>query len=378
MDDQIPVLIIGGGPTGLAASIELSRHGVRSVLAERHPTTTDHPRAHVVGTRTMELFRQWGIADAVIGEALPIDQAGGIAWVTSLAGERLGRIDLAGDPERLAARLDASPIFTVSCAQDRIEPLLAERARSLGEGVGSELAFSTRATVVDDGPDGATVRLDGPDGTEIVRARYVVAADGASSPTRAQLGIEMAGHGTLGHHINTYLTADLSPWVGERGAVLHWVVDREVSGVFIALDGKERWLFNCSYDPAVESADTYTPERCASIVRRAVGDPSVALEVRSIRPWAMDADVAVRYREGSVLLAGDAAHTFPPTGGLGMNTGIQDAHNLAWKLAWVLEGRAGADLVDTYEAERRPVALANTDYSVVNAIGASSTGIGPA
>jgi putative polyketide hydroxylase len=373
---DVPVLIIGAGPTGLSLSLQLSRLGVRSLVVERHPSTTDHPRAHVVATRTMELFRSWQMADEVIDAALPLDQAGGIAWVTSLAGEELGRIQLASDPVRLSARIEASPAITVSCAQDSVEPALLAGARRASSATGSEVRFDTTATLVDDGPGGVRVALDGPGGREEIVARYLVAADGASSPTRAALGVAMSGHGTLGHYINTYFHADLVPILDGRGAVLHWVVDAEVPGVFVALDGHERWLFNSPYDPQIEPVDTYTPERCASRVRHAVG-ATVDIDVRSVRPWTMQADVAERYRVGSVFLAGDAAHTFPPTGGLGMNTGIQDAHNLAWKLALVLEGTAGESLLDTYEAERLPIARANTDYSVINAIGAASTGIGP-
>lgn len=376
---DVPVLIVGGGPTGLSLSLLLSRAGVRSILVERHPGTTDHPRAHVVATRTMELFRQWGVDEAVIAEALPVEQAGQIRWATTLAGEELGRIDLAGDPDRLTARLEASPTFTVSCAQDRVEPALARRARAAAEAVGSELRFSTRAELLGNDADGATFRLHPDDGAPTtVRARYAVAADGAKSPLRSALGIAMEGHGTLGHHINTYFTADLTPWVGKSTGVLHWIIATDISGVFIALDGDRRWCFNSPYDPdAGERPEDFTPERCAARVRAAVGDPTVEVDVRSVRPWAMDADVAARYREASVLLAGDAAHTFPPTGGLGMNTGIQDVHNLAWKLALVLAGVSADSLLDTYDAERRPVARSNTDHSVVNAIGASSTGIGP-
>jgi 2-polyprenyl-6-methoxyphenol hydroxylase-like FAD-dependent oxidoreductase len=375
----VPVLIVGGGPTGLALSLLLSRAGVRSLLVERHPGTTDHPRAHVVATRTMELFRDWGAADAVIAEALPLDSAGKIVWSTSLAGEEIGCIDLTGDPTRLAARLEASPIFTVSCAQDRVEPVLLERARAAAVEVGSEICFSTRATLLTNDRSGATFELTASDGARrVAHASYVVAADGASSPTRAALGVDMTGHGTLGHHINTYFTADLSPWVGEHPGVLHWIVGTEVSGVFLALDGKRRWCFNSPYEPSRgERPDDFTPAVCSARVRAGVGDPDIDIEVHSIRPWAMDADVATRYRVDSVFLAGDAAHTFPPTGGLGMNTGIQDAHNLAWKLALVFDGLAGDALLDTYETERRPIAVSNTNHSVINAIGASSTGIGP-
>jgi len=376
--EDVPVVIIGGGPTGLSLSILLSRYGIRSVLAERHPSTTDHPRAHVVNTRTMELFRHWSVVDDVLERSLPLDQASRIVWHTTLAGEELGEIDLSSDSSRIAARLEASPVFTVSCPQDQVEPVLADRARAMASATGAEVLFSTTAQLVLGNSGAFEVVTSGPDTQDRhFRPAYVVAADGASSPIRDQLGITMAGHGTLGHHLNAYFTADLSPWIGDRGGLLHWIIRSDLSGVFVALDGKTRWSFNSSYEPEREPVESFTAERCADRIRMAVGDPTVEVDVLSIRPWAMTANVAATYRTANVFLAGDAAHTFPPTGGLGMNTGIQDAHNLAWKLASVLGGQASPQLLDTYEEERRPVAVSNSDYSVVNAIGASSTGIGP-
>jgi hypothetical protein len=171
--------------------------------------------------------------------------------------------------------------------------------------------------------------------------------------------------------VGIHFEADLQPWIGARPALLYFVMNSRTPGIVIALDGRRRWVLHCH-----ELEDGLDDVAATEAVRAAIGLPDVAVTIKSIRPWTMTAEVAERYRVGRVLLAGDAAHRFPPTGGFGLNTGVQDVHNLAWKLALVLRGRAPATLLDSYERERRPVAQSNTDWSVRNFL-EGGTAVGP-
>ena len=178
----------------------------------------------------------------------------------------------------------------------------------------------------------------------------------------------MAGPDALARLVGIYFHADLGHVAAERPAILYWTIDEEIPGTFITMDGRDRWVFHAPIEGETFDPADYSDERCREILHRAIG-ADVDVDIRSVRPWVMTGQVAERYRRGRVFLAGDAAHRFPPTGGYGMNTGIQDAHNLAWKLASVLSGDAGDALVDTYEQERLPVAQGNADWSVANAAG---------
>ncbi|MEQ9004800.1 MAG: FAD-dependent monooxygenase, partial [Pseudomonadales bacterium] len=195
---------------------------------------------------------------------------------------------------------------------------------------------------------------------------YVVAADGAGSRLRAALGIAMEGPEALQHYIMIHFEADLRELTAARPGVLYFVLDPGTSGVLIAYDRAETWVLMHPYDPAIHAQETFDEARCRSLVEAAIGAP-LRLTIRNISPWTMSAQIAARYRAGRVFLVGDAAHRFPPTGGLGMNTGVVDAQNLAWKLAAVLKGQAGDALLDSYEAERRPVAVVNAEQSLLNA-----------
>lgn len=366
IEPELPVLIVGGGPVGLSMSICLSRLGVASRLVERHATTTTHPKATVVNTRTMELFRQWGVEDAVRAGAVPLERMRCIVWATTLAGHEIGRLEVGGDVARLAASGRLSPTMQQICAQDIVEPALADVTRR------SALAtvdFGTALEsfqVVDNRVEAVLRHADGSD--EPVSARYLVAADGAASPVRQALGIEMVGEPDLGRLLNIYFRGDLRPWIDDRPGPLYWIVNPDAPGVFIALNGTDRWLFNT---PLPDDGDT-SAEACAALVRRAVGVDRFDVTVESALPWTAASLVADAYRRGPCFLVGDAAHQFPPTGGHGMNSGIQDAHNLAWKLAYVLRGAAGDALLDTYEVERRPVAQRYAEESVKNARGQRS------
>ena len=198
-----------------------------------------------------------------------------------------------------------------------------------------------------------------------MRASYVIAADGASSRVREALGVAMLGPGELDHNINIHFRAELAPWVRARLAVGY--ISSVGNGTLLWAHGTDRWLILRAFEPARgERPEHFTPQRCLELARAAVGMPDLQVELINIAFWTRTAQVAQRFRVGRVFLAGDAAHRFPPTGGFGANTGIQDVHNLAWKLAAVARGWAHPRLLETYDQERRPIAQANTDFSVTN------------
>jgi putative polyketide hydroxylase len=365
-DETLPVLIVGSGPAGLSAAVLLADLGVRTLLVERNPSTTDHPRAHVVNTRTMEIFRGMGIADAVAAAGLIAAAYARVLWKRTIAGEELGALEIGAS--RVAERASVSPTRLVSCAQDNVERLLREAA----ERRGCDLRYATELVGYEQDGEGVTARLRSGRVETTVRARYVIAADGASSPTRRLLDVGMTGIPPIATLVGIHFEADLARWVERRPALLYFVMNGRAPGIVIALDGRRRWVY---HRPQLE--DELSLAAAADAVRQVIGIEDVAVEVKSIRPWTMTAELAERFRVGRIFLAGDAAHRFPPTGGFGLNTGVQDVHNLAWKLALVLAGRAPESLLDTYETERRPVAQSNTDWSVGNFLeGGSAVGAG--
>jgi 2-polyprenyl-6-methoxyphenol hydroxylase-like FAD-dependent oxidoreductase len=358
---DVDVLIVGGGPVGLTASILLSNAGVTSLLVERHPGTALHPKARGINARTMEIYRQCGVERAIRAAGLAPERSRFIVWARSLAGEELER----RVPARSRAEaLTISPVPRCLCAQDDLEPVLRAYAEAQPPGIiefGAELlAFAQDA-------DGVTGTIRTREGETHVRARYLIAADGARSPVREALGIAMHGNAGIYRSINVLLNADLTRWVADRPAALYFIEQPGLKATFLTINGVNRWGFLINNLPVNGASDEYTPERCAAVVRQAAGVPDLDVEIIGAVSWVAAALVAERYRDGRVFLAGDAAHHMPPTGGFGLNTGVQDVHNLAWKLAAVLHGWAGADLLDSYEAERLPYGRAITEQALANA-----------
>ena len=219
-----------------------------------------------------------------------------------------------------------------------------------------------------EGASGVTATLETEGGsTTTLDCSYVIAADGAGSTLRDMLGIAMDGPASLQQYVMIHFEADLRALTDARPGVLYFLFDPKTGGVFIAYDRAGTWVLMHPYDPDAETRESFDDARCRKLIEAAIGVTPPPLQIRNISPWTMSAQVAERYREGRVFLAGDAAHRFPPTGGLGLNTGAVDAQNLAWKLAAVLKGEAGEALLDTYEIERRPVAQVNSEQSLANA-----------
>ena len=360
---SIPVLIVGGGPVGLTASILLSRHGVRSLLAERHPGTAVHPKARAINARSMEIYRQCGVEAAIRKAGLGPEHTGLVVWTRTLAGEEIERrVPWRAGPESLAV----SPVRNCLCAQDDLEPVLRAFAERLGPG---ELRFNTEVGTCVEDEGGVTATLtDHASGNETrVHAQYVIAADGAQSAIRRRLGIEMIGCERVYESVNILLNADLRPWTAHRPAALYFVEHPQIKATFLTINARDRWGFLVNSLSAYgHTASDFTPERSPEFVRLAAGVPDLAVKILGIAPWTASAHVAERYGHGRIFLAGDAAHEMPPTGGFGLNTGVQDVHNLAWKLAGVLRGVAGLALLGTYHDERQPVGRTITDQSLNN------------
>jgi 2-polyprenyl-6-methoxyphenol hydroxylase-like FAD-dependent oxidoreductase len=355
-DHDVPVLIVGGSLVGLTTAMLLGRYGVESLSVERHAGTAIHPRAGHFQLRTMEVLRQMGLEDRVRTKSLETYSAtGGIIAVESLAGR-----ELATYVKELNEGVEGfSPTVRVFINQDALEPILRERALELGASVRNR----TEAVGLEQDDDGATVTLrDLDSGDERhVRARYVVAADGNRSPMRRRLGIGMRGYGEMSRSITIYFRADCSELLRDRNQGVIYVHNPELRG-FFRLDrtGGTGFLVintvgaDVTQDSAVDVQSGLTEERALGFLRTAIGT-DVPMEIVNVANWRAEANWAERLRDGRVFLAGDAAHVVPPNGGFGGNAGVQDALNLAWKLAAVIKGEAGPALLDTYEAERLPL-----------------------
>ncbi len=347
---EIPVLIAGGGPVGLTTSLLLSRHGIRSLLVEQHPGTSAFPKARMINARTMEIFRQVGIESAVREIAIPHTR--NLVVAHSLAGKEIARMPietLIPEPVR-----DWSPTSGCTSTQEILEPVLIAQARRLEP---AQIRFSTQLASFEQHEDDVLATLvHRPSGRVTqVRARYLIGADGNHSAVREALGIRMLGRPVIAHRVDIAFRADLSRWVGDREINICIIANPEAAGLLL-YNGGDRWRYTAFYDPARgQRPEDFTPERCVQLIRIAVGAPELTLELGEIMPWDDGALVAERFYDRRVFLAGDATHVMSPTGGFGMNVGIQDAHNLAWKLAAVLKGWGAPSLLASYEAERAPV-----------------------
>jgi 2-polyprenyl-6-methoxyphenol hydroxylase-like FAD-dependent oxidoreductase len=365
--DDAEVIVVGGSLVGMTMGLLLAHHGVRVVVAEHHRGTAIHPRAAQISQRTMEILRSVGIEQIVrerSGEQFVQD--GAIMAVDTLAGRELAHF-IANLNEGVR---DVSPTERVFISQSLLEPLLRSRAEELG----ADLRFSTDVTAIDQDADGVTATLTerdppaqglrqaGTGATSLVRARYLVACDGAHSPTRQRLGIAMRGHGTFSQCVTIYFRADVTRLLRGRNLSVIYVNNPVMRGFFRIEKPFDRGFLAVMAlgDPAhpiTDVATGLTEARAKELVRIALGDEAVAIDIDNVMPWNAEANAADRFRDRRIFLAGDSAHVMPPNGGFGGNTGVQDAHNLAWKLALVLAGTAGPTLLDTYEAERRPAGL---------------------
>ncbi|MDX3386236.1 FAD-dependent monooxygenase [Streptomyces niveiscabiei] len=346
---RVPVLIVGGALGGLSSALFLAGHGVPALLVERHGSTSAHPRFRGPTVRSMEVLRGAGLEERIRAAGSSDTEIGGIAWVSGSLADTDVRWNVEPWEEDLSA---LTPTVACACDQDRFEPILLDRARELG----ADVRFGTELTGFEQDARGvtATVRERGSGRRTTVRADYLIAADGSHSPVRERLGIPRRGPGLLGHRISLYFRTDLRPTVGGRPFSACFL---EGMGGSLLPRGSGLWQLSVPFHPEQgERPEDFTPERCRTLVGTALGDPGAVAELRGVSPWDLAILVADRFQQGRVLLVGDAAHVMPPTGGFGGNLAIQDAHNLAWKLAAVLAGGAGPGLLATYGPERRSVA----------------------
>jgi putative polyketide hydroxylase len=368
--ETVPVLIVGGGLTGLSTALFLAWHGVQPLLIERHADLLIHPRARGFTPRTVELFRQVGLEPAIREAGF----AGGddFRWIAVRAETLADEHEPADEAEEGEGMRTLSPAPFAPIDQDKLEVILRRKAEELG----ADIRFSTELASFDQDDAGITaiVKDRRTGAAQRVRADYLVAGDGWDSPIRQQLGIGLDGPGPFFHVVTALVDADLRPALRRRRVNIAYLQQPRPGTILMAHDeAGQRWVFGTGFSPQYgESLADFPEERVVDMVREAAGLPDVPVSLRPQIPgtdlkmlgFAIGAQVAHQYRVDRTFLVGDAAHIVPPTGGLGANTGIQDAHNLAWKLAAVLKGEAGPALLDTYHDERRPVGLLTMEQAV--------------
>lgn len=367
--EYVPVLIVGGGPGGLTASLLLSQLGVRSLLVERREGTSELPKAHILNQRTMEIFDVCGVADEVYEQGSPIEFMRRVAWYTSLTGptkfhgrEIAQRPSWGGGPDAPAYAL-ASPYRLTNLPQMRLEPILRRHAESQTI---AHLRFGHELVglVQDEESVTATIFDRGTERHYEIHAAFVIGADGGRTVGEA-IGAVLEGQRDLVKMVSSHITADLSGLNRDPGVCIFWFINPDHhgsigSGVLVKMGGtgwgpsSDQWVFGFATTP--DDPQVFDAEYVSERVRRAVGDPNLEVRTHRISPWRVEALVAGHFAHGRVFLAGDAAHRHPPTGGLGLNAAVQDVHNLTWKLASVLSAVADPILLESYEAERRPVA----------------------
>lgn len=349
---EVPVLIAGGGPVGMTLALNLARYGIRSIVAERNPTTTQHPKMDLTNGRSMELFRRLGLVDRLRDAGVPRGNAFDIAWFTSLSGEELYRFHYPSADEQTALVRTENDGHHASEAglrvsQIEIEPVLK---RAIDENPLIDVRFGTRFDrLVGQDAEGVTADLvEEATGTPIrVRSAYLAACDGGGSRVRRQIGIDLDGQmAVAGAYMVHFRSTD--PILLKWGPTWHY---QNGAGTIIAQNDQDIFTLQAWLIPGL-GLEEKTPQQ---VLEDWVGQP-FEYQILQANPWAANFVVAQRYREGRVVLAGDSAHQFIPTGGYGMNSGIADAAGLAWVLAALLEGWGGDELLDAYEQERRTTA----------------------
>jgi len=353
------VLVVGSGPAGGSAALLLATYGIRTLLVTKYGWLANTPRAHITNQRTMEVLRDLGVEDEALAVGSPSHLMGDTVLCTALAGEEIGRIRSWGTgPASLTEYASKSPSQMIDLPQTYLEPVLVSNAAARG----AKVRFDTEFLSFTQDEDGVTALLrDRVRGDEFtVRARYLVGADGGRSIVAEQLALPFDGRMGKAGSMNIVFKADLARYCAHRPSVLYWVLQpgAETGGIGMGLVRMVRpwneWLLVWGYD-IEQPPPEMNEEEARRIVRDLIGDPELPVEITSTSLWTVNHSYATAYSSGRVFCAGDAVHRHPPSNGLGSNTSVQDAYNLAWKLAMVIRGEAGPALLDSYSAERAPV-----------------------
>jgi 2,4-dichlorophenol 6-monooxygenase len=376
--EKVPVLIVGGGGAGLTASMLLARQGVDHILVSARPDTSDLPKAHVLNQRAMEVLDDVGVAAAIAEHGTPAGQMAATAFYAGFAGpdpdygRRLLRLEAwgaGGDDEHWRA---ASAWRQHNLPQIRLEPLLKARAEALAPG---RIRFNHQLEALEQDDDGvrATVRDNASGAEYVIASQYVIGADGGRV-VPGLVGVEYEGLGVVTETATLHVSGDFSALARDPDVLIRWIYSPQ-SGILIVLvpmgperwgPQSEEWVVHINYP--VDDPRAQSDEKVEADVRKALGIGDMPLEIHKITRWSVDAVIASKFRAGRVFLVGDAAHRHPPTGGLGLTSAIHDVQNLCWKLAAVLAGDASPALLDSYEAERRPVDQRNCQRSLENAV----------
>jgi 2,4-dichlorophenol 6-monooxygenase len=374
-DIKVPVLIVGGGSSGMMTSIMLSCYGIDHLMIERHEGTSLLPKAHYLNQRAMEVFRQYGIADDVYAVGTPMEYMSSVVWQTSLAGDgplqakRFYKMDCFGGGELSERYEQDSPCPSTNHPQLRLEPIMREHAEKRAAG---KVLFNHELTAMTQSADAvtATVVDRGTGKSFTVTADYLIGADGGKT-IGPMIGASMVGLHDLLDIVTAHMKADFSQWWEDDVLIAHFINPEAGSypsgGNMVPMGptwGKhsEEWAFHFAFLPTDDS-DLDEAAMLAKI-RELLGVGDIPIEIIQISHWSVQGSVADKFQQGRVFLVGDSCHRHPPTTGLGMNTCVQDAQNIAWKLAAVLNGHADPSLLDTYGVERQPVGMRIVDWAL--------------
>ncbi len=376
-EERVPVLIVGGGGAGLTASMLLSRQGVEHLLVSARPGTSDLPKAHVLNLRAMEILDDCGVAGKIAERGTPPDQMAATAWYAGFAGpdedagRQIAKLESWGAGGENDQWRSTSPWLQANLPQIRLEPILKEGAEELSPD-GIRFNHELLELTQDENEVRAVIRDNHKGETYSVVSDYLIGADGGRI-VASQIGVGYEGLGVLTETATLHVTADFSAWAKDPDVLLRWILSPRTGAMVVMVPmgpdhwgpESEEWVIHLSYpvgDPRAQSN-----EKVEADVREATGLLDAEMDIHRITRWSVDAVMASSFREGRVFLVGDAAHRHPPTGGLGLTSAIHDVQNLTWKLAAVIQETAGAELLDTYEPERRSADERNARRSLENA-----------